>query len=62
MMKKSPSRKSFHMMSYDFGAQFTNFVPFCITATSKTTVTDDPTAGMNAEEISTYVTNVGGGV
>lgn len=34
----------------------------CLQATSKTTVINDPTAGMTAEEISNYVSNVGGGM
>ena len=41
---------------------FLGLVPLCIEATSKTTTTDDPTAGMTADEITNYVSNVGGGL
>jgi hypothetical protein len=34
----------------------------CLQATSKTTVTNDPTAGMTPEEITNYISNVGGGL
>eukprot|EP01035_Chromulina_nebulosa_P021031 gene21031-27257_t len=40
-----------------------NFIlPVCITPTSKTTVINDPTAGMNEKEIQDYISNVGGGL
>jgi hypothetical protein len=38
------------------------FMPLCIEASSKTTVTNDPTAGMTSEEILNYISNVGGGM
>jgi len=34
----------------------------CLQATSKTTVINDPTAGMTPDEITNYVSNVGGGM
>lgn len=34
----------------------------CITASSKTTVTDDPLAGMDQEQIDNYLSNIGGGM
>lgn len=37
-------------------------MPLCLEATSKTTTFDDPTAGMTSEEITNYVSNVGGGM
>lgn len=37
-------------------------MPLCLTATSKTTTTNDPTAGMSPEEIVNYISNVGGGM
>jgi hypothetical protein len=37
-------------------------MPLCITPTSKTTVTDDPMAGMTPEQITEYMSNVGGGM
>lgn len=56
-------------MINDFGqsgllisSKYLNIIPLCITATSKTTVINDPTAGMNSEEISNYVSIVGGGL
>ena len=44
--------------AYDFlGA-----MPLCLDATAKTTTIDDPTAGMSPEEITDYMSNVGGGM
>lgn len=37
-------------------------MPLCLTATSKTTTTNDPTAGMSPDEILNYISNVGGGM
>ena len=37
-------------------------MPICLQATSKTTTTNDPTAGMSPEEIVNYISNVGGGM
>ena len=37
-------------------------IPLCIAATSKTTVTNDPSAGMTESEIVNYMSNVGGGM
>lgn len=37
-------------------------IPLCLEATSKTTVINDPTAGMTPEEITNYMSNVGGGM
>ena len=37
-------------------------MPICLAATSKTTTTNDPTAGMSPEEIVNYISNVGGGM
>jgi hypothetical protein len=38
------------------------FMPICLQATSKTTTIDDPTAGMTPEQITDYMSNVGGGM
>lgn len=35
-------------------------IPFCISPTSKSTTINDPTAGMDSEEIKDYLSNVGG--
>lgn len=37
-------------------------VPICLEASSSTTTIDDPTAGMSVDEITNYVSNVGGGL
>lgn len=37
-------------------------IPLSISSSSKTTTTNDPTAGMNAAEIQDYISNVGGGL
>ena len=37
-----------------------HLAPLCITPTSKTTVTNDPTAGMSPDEIAEYMNNFGG--
>lgn len=37
-------------------------IPICITASSATTTQDDPTAGMTQDEITNYISNVGGGM
>ena len=37
-------------------------MPICLTATSKTTTINDPTAGMTPDEIRNYLDNVGGGM
>lgn len=37
-------------------------LPICLTPTSDTTVVNDPTAGMTPEEITNYMSNVGGGL
>lgn len=37
-------------------------LPVCIEPTSKTTVINDPTAGMNSDQIQNYIDNVGGGM
>ena len=47
--------------SIDFSNAF-GILPICITATSKTTTINDPTAGMSPEEITNYISNVGGGM
>jgi hypothetical protein len=41
---------------------FLDVLPLCIAPTSKTTVINDPTAGMTPEEITNYLDNVGGGM
>jgi hypothetical protein len=43
-------------------AERLGIMPLCLQASSKTTTFDDPTAGMSAEEIVNYVSNVGGGM
>jgi hypothetical protein len=37
-------------------------LPLCLTPTSKTTTINDPTAGMTPEQITDYMSNVGGGM
>ena len=43
------------------GSALDSFI-VCLQATSKTTTIDDPTAGMTPEEITNYISNVGGGM
>eukprot|EP00600_Ochromonadales_sp_CCMP1393_P007167 CAMPEP_0174968182 /NCGR_PEP_ID=MMETSP0004_2-20121128/7987_1 /TAXON_ID=420556 /ORGANISM="Ochromonas sp., Strain CCMP1393" /LENGTH=171 /DNA_ID=CAMNT_0016217377 /DNA_START=147 /DNA_END=662 /DNA_ORIENTATION=- len=52
---------SFNLASIDLSRTL-GVIPLCITATSKTTTTNDPTAGMTPDEITNYVSNVGGGM
>lgn len=49
-------------MAYTPLSDLLGVMPICISATSKTTTTNDPTAGMSPEEILNYVSNVGGGM
>ena len=37
-------------------------LPLCLTPSSKTTTINDPTAGMTPEQITDYMSNVGGGM
>jgi hypothetical protein len=49
-------------MSSNTLSNLLGLMPLCLTATSKTTTTNDPTAGMSPEEIVNYISNVGGGM
>lgn len=49
-------------MSTNTLSNILGLMPLCLTATSKTTTTNDPTAGMSPEEIVNYISNVGGGM
>lgn len=49
-------------MSSNTLSNMLGLMPLCLTATSKTTTTNDPTAGMSPEEIVNYISNVGGGM
>ena len=53
------SPNSLDLSSYTFSPSSLNLA---ITASSKTTATDDPTAGMSPEQITDYISNVGGGM
>lgn len=37
-------------------------LPLCLESDSKTTVTDDPLAGMDPDQINSYITEIGGGM
>ncbi|KAJ1432614.1 hypothetical protein B484DRAFT_447746 [Ochromonadaceae sp. CCMP2298] len=52
---------SFNIASIDLVSKF-GLMPLCLDATSKTTTQNDPTAGMSPEEITNYISNVGGGM
>ena len=56
------NRKSALSMSSSPLDDILGMMPLCLTATSKTTTTNDPTAGMSPEEIVNYISNVGGGM
>jgi hypothetical protein len=53
--------ESFNLASFDLASNL-GIIPLCLEATSKTTTQNDPTAGMSPEEITNYISNVGGGM
>ena len=61
-MKRVQVKKSVAMMSSSPLDSILGIMPICLQATSKTTTTNDPTAGMSPEEIVNYISNVGGGM
>lgn len=61
-MKRVQVKKSVAMMSSSPLNSILGIMPICLQATSKTTTTNDPTAGMSPEEIVNYISNVGGGM
>jgi hypothetical protein len=60
-LKMSTIDKQYTRSALDYFSSFTS-LPLCLEPTSKTTVINDPTAGMSAEEITNYMSNVGGGL
>jgi len=54
--------KELKMSASSFDTIFGMSLPLCLEATSKTTTINDPTAGMSAEQITDYMSNVGGGM
>ena len=42
--------------------EINKYIPFLLEPTSKTTTLNDPTAGMSPDEITNYMSNVGGGL
>lgn len=61
-IKRVQIKKSVAMMSPSPLDSILGIMPICLQATSKTTTTNDPTAGMSPEEIVNYISNVGGGM
>ena len=61
-VKRVQVKKSIAMMSSSPLDSILGIMPICLQATSKTTTTNDPTAGMSPEEIVNYISNVGGGM
>lgn len=59
---RGPRQTSLRMAGGGGSLDVLGLVPLCLDASSKTTTSDDPTAGMSAEEITNYVSNVGGGL
>jgi hypothetical protein len=55
-------RRSTFSMTGSGSLDVLGLVPICLEASSSTTTTDDPTAGMSPDEITNYVSNVGGGL
>ena len=60
-IKKTSAMKGLSMSSSQLN-DLLGMMPLCLTATSKTTTTNDPTAGMSPDEILNYISNVGGGM
>ena len=56
------AQRSVSMMASSPLNSILGIMPICLQATSKTTTTNDPTAGMSPEEIVNYISNVGGGM
>ena len=60
-IRKTKSLSALSMSSTPL-SDMLGLMPICLAATSKTTTTNDPTAGMSPEEIVNYISNVGGGM
>ena len=62
-LMKTKSRHDLSMMSTGSKLDtILGLVPVCLEATSSTTTQNDPTAGMTPDEITNYISNVGGGM
>ena len=59
-LRQTRSFEQLHMSSFSLQG-IMGSIPLCLTPTSDTTVTNDPTAGMSPDQIEIY-SNVGGGM
>ena len=61
-LRRASRAGSLSMMSTGGKLDMLGLIPLCLEASSTTTTSNDPTAGMSPDEITNYISNVGGGM
>lgn len=61
-LNRAQRQRDLSMMSTGTKLDMLGLIPLCLEASSTTTTQDDPTAGMSPDEITNYISNVGGGM